>query len=273
MTYNTGDIKFSRTLSESDYDKVKKFIAEKWPGFTEKYQEVHLDFNGVSLCGTVEPDIADFIEDLAKAVEPLGISLSGSVDCHGDTDGVVYIERDGAHYYGALDRWKKEATNQELLDVLRQRLDDKTTSLAALCEAQQREKPGMKEAASLSDLADVTFENNRLVLRVDDPIAARKFGLSDKTYRYEFDGRTMFWFYDKDESKPSNWGCDCGKGGYTLVDSNTNNQIKTVKEEMAHQVVEKKMLDIFGSNKQFTYVAIELNDLFYFDRNDHLHLR
>ena len=129
-----------------------------------------------------------------------------------------------------------------------------------------------KEITSLSEIADVTFENNRLVLRVDNPIAARKFGLSDKTWRYEFDGRTMFWYYDKDETKPSSWSCSCGRGGFTLVDSGTSHQIRTVKDEMSNQIVLKGMLDYFGNAKHFTDVAIELKN-FYYDRDGYLHLR
>lgn len=129
-----------------------------------------------------------------------------------------------------------------------------------------------KESGSLSDITDVTFENNRLVLRVDDPMAARKFGLSDKTYRYEFDGRTMFWFKDKDENVPSNWSCSCGKRSHTLVSSNTAHQIKTVKEEMVNQIMVKKMLEYFGSDERFTDVAIEL-DKFCYNKDNSLHLR
>lgn len=128
------------------------------------------------------------------------------------------------------------------------------------------------EVDKLSDITDVTFENNRLVLRVDNPIAARKFGLSDHTWKYEFDGRSMFWYYDKDESVPSGWSCTCGKGGYTLVDGDTENQIKAVKREMVNQIILKGILDYFGNAKYFTDVAIELN-CFYYDRNGFLHKR
>ena len=129
-----------------------------------------------------------------------------------------------------------------------------------------------KEVEKLSDITDVTFENNRLVLRVSDPIAARKFGLSDSTWRYEFDGASMYWYKDKDESVPSSWNCSCGRGGHTLVDSSTEAQIRSVKKEMTNQVVLKGMLDHFGNSKRFTDVAIELNS-FYYDKNGCLHLR
>lgn len=129
-----------------------------------------------------------------------------------------------------------------------------------------------KEYNELSEITDVTFENNRLVLRVDDPISARKFGLSDKTWRYEFDGTMMFWFYKKEENEPSSWSCQCGKGGHTLVDGGTENQIRTVKSEMAKQIVAKGMLDYFGGDKHFTNVAIELRE-FVYNRDGSLRLR
>ncbi len=129
-----------------------------------------------------------------------------------------------------------------------------------------------KEVNTLSEITDVTFENNRLCLRVEDPIAARKFGLSDSTYRYEFDGCKMYWYKDKDESKPNSWSCQCGKGGFTLVDGGTSKQIRAVKNEMANQIIAKGMLGYFGNQKRFTDVAIEL-DCFYYDRNGYLHRR
>lgn len=120
-----------------------------------------------------------------------------------------------------------------------------------------------KEYSSLTELTDVTFENNRLVLRVDNPIAARKFGLSDTTWRYEFDGYSMFWYKDKDENKPKSWSCSCGKGSYTLVSDDVDRQIKAVKEEMVRQIMAKGMLEYFGNKKAFTDVAIELHAFCY----------
>ena len=119
------------------------------------------------------------------------------------------------------------------------------------------------EIDELTEITDVTFENNRLVLRVDDPIKARKFGLSDNTWRYEFDGGTMYWYKDKDETKPHTWSCSCGKGGYTMVSTNTSNAIRAVKREMAKQIELKDMRSYFGNKKEFTNVAIEVGDYYY----------
>lgn len=129
-----------------------------------------------------------------------------------------------------------------------------------------------KEINNLTEITDVTFENNRLVLRVSDPIKARKFGLSDSTWRYEFDGSSMYWYKSKDESVPSSWNCTCGRGGFTLVSADTERQIRSVKDEMVNQIMLKGMLEYFGNQKQFTDVAIELNR-FYYDRNGYLHKR
>lgn len=129
-----------------------------------------------------------------------------------------------------------------------------------------------KEIESLTEVTDVTFENNRLVLRVDDPIKARKFGLSDNTWRYEFDGGTMYWYKDKDETKPHTWSCSCGKGGYTIVSTDTDNAIRAVKREMANQIIAKGMLEYFGNKSEFTSVAIEVGN-FYYDSDRSLKLR
>lgn len=120
-----------------------------------------------------------------------------------------------------------------------------------------------KEVKELSEIADVTFENNRLVLRIDNPMAARKFGLSDNTWRYEFDGGSMYWYDSEDENKPKTWSCSCGRGSWTLVGNDTSKQIRTVKDEMVKQIRLKGMLSYFGNNKAFTDVAIELNAYFY----------
>lgn len=119
------------------------------------------------------------------------------------------------------------------------------------------------EPTELTEIADVTFENNRLVLRVTDPMPARKFGLSDKVWKYEFDGSTMYWYKDKDESKPSSWSYSCGRGGYTLVTDDVSRATRAVKDEMAKQITLKGMLEYFGTAEEFTRVAIELNAFVY----------
>ena len=116
----------------------------------------------------------------------------------------------------------------------------------------------IKEPKTLGEIAKVSFEFGRLVLRVDNPIAARKFGLSDKTWRYEFDGGSMYWYYDQDETKPSKWSCSCGKGSYTCVDNSTSEQIRAVKDEMAKQIIDNDWLDEHGGDNDFNNVVIEL---------------
>ena len=130
-----------------------------------------------------------------------------------------------------------------------------------------------KEYIDLTEIADVTFENNRLVLRVSDPIAARKFGLSDDTWRYEFDGCSMYWFKDRDETVPSSWCCSCGRGGHTLVTSDVEKQIKAVKNEMIKQIELKGMRSYFGNKKEFTDAAIELGYAFVYTGDGSLALR
>ena len=127
------------------------------------------------------------------------------------------------------------------------------------------------EVDELTEITDVTFENNRLVLRVSDPIKARKFDLADNTYRYEFDGGSMYWYKDEDESRPHSWSCSCGKGGYTLVSTSTENEIRAVKREMAKQIELKDMRSYFGNKKEFTNVAIEVGD-YYYDSDGNLKL-
>lgn len=119
------------------------------------------------------------------------------------------------------------------------------------------------EPTTLTEIADVTFESNRLVLRVTDPIKAKKFGLSDKVWKYEFDGGTMYWFDDKDESKPSSWDYSCGKGSWTIVADKVERTTRAVKDEMAKQIMLKGMLEYFGNAKRFTGVAIGTNAFVY----------
>lgn len=116
----------------------------------------------------------------------------------------------------------------------------------------------IKEPKTLGEIAKVSFEFGRLVLRVDNPIAARKFGLSDNTWRYEFDGGTMYWYKDKDETKPKTWSCSCGKGSYTCVDNSTSRTIRAVKDEMIKQIIDNDWLNEHDGDNDFNNVVIEL---------------
>ena len=117
----------------------------------------------------------------------------------------------------------------------------------------------IKEPKTLGEIAQVSYEFGRLVLRVDNPIAARKFGLSDNTWRYEFDGGTMYWYNDRDETCPKSWSCSCGKGSYTCVDNATSKQIRVVKNEMRRQIIENNWLEEHDGDNDFNNIAIELN--------------
>ena len=121
---------------------------------------------------------------------------------------------------------------------------------------------GSKEPATLGEIANVTFEYGRLVLRVNDPIAARKFGLSDSTYRYEFDGYSLFWYKSKDENSSCSWKCDCGRNGYALVTSDTERQIKAVKQEMRRQVI-SNLFEKYKNNPVFKDVVIDFDGIGY----------
>lgn len=125
-------------------------------------------------------------------------------------------------------------------------------------ENKKRTTTKIKEPKTLGEIARVSYEYGRLVLRVDNPIAARKFGLSDNTWRYEFDGGTMYWYKDKDEAQPSSWSCSCGRGSHTLVSNSTENQINAVKDEMKRQIIMNNWLDKYSGNKDFNNIAIEL---------------
>ena len=117
----------------------------------------------------------------------------------------------------------------------------------------------IKEPKTLGEISKVSFEFGRLVLRVDNPIAARKFGLSDDTWRYEFDGGSMYWYEDKDETQPKTWSCSCGKGSYTCVDNSTSQTIRAVKDEMRKQIIDNDWLNEHDGDNDFNNVAIELD--------------
>ena len=116
----------------------------------------------------------------------------------------------------------------------------------------------IKEPKTLGEISKVSFEFGRLVLRVDNPIAARKFGLSDDTWRYEFDGGSMYWYDSKDETQPKTWSCSCGRGRYTCVDNSTSRTISAVKDEMKKQIIDNDWLNEHDGDNEFNNVAIEL---------------
>lgn len=125
-------------------------------------------------------------------------------------------------------------------------------------ENEKKTTARIKEPKTLEEISKVTFEFGRLVLRVDNPIAARKFGLSDNTWRYEFDGGSMYWYDSKDETQPKTWSCSCGKGSYTCVDNSTSRTIRAVKDEMIKQIIDNDWLNEHDGDNDFNNVAIEL---------------
>lgn len=65
----------------------------------------------------------------------------------------------------------------------------------------------------------LTFEvdaaNNEVIMNVEDPIAARKYGLSDSYRTYIWDGDTMYFYKNPDES--ASWSISYGGGSMTMV--------------------------------------------------------
>ena len=91
-----------------------------------------------------------------------------------------------------------------------------------------------KEPNDISEVTSVSIEYNRAILRVSDPMAARKFGLSEYYVRYEFDGSTMYCY--REEDKPCNFSFSCGNGYHTLVSQSVETFCKSVKSEMKRQI-------------------------------------
>lgn len=95
------------------------------------------------------------------------------------------------------------------------------------------------KAKSLSDICEVSIENDEVVLVTDFPLAARKFGLSDKYEKYIWDGRSVYFHKNKNEA--SSWSIDYGSGGYTLVSDDVKKYCITMVEEMVKQIFEKDL--------------------------------
>ena len=126
-----------------------------------------------------------------------------------------------------------------IIKILNENGTDKDYNFSESRSKRVKAKAPVKEPESLSEIADVRFEYNRLVLDVSDPKAARKFALDDAITRYEYDGYTMYVYRDIDE--PAFWSFSCGHGASTLVSSSVERYRDAVKEEMLKQVYKKKI--------------------------------
>jgi len=89
-----------------------------------------------------------------------------------------------------------------------------------------------KEPKSLDEITRFEYEYERAVLYVSDPVAARKFGLNDKYVKYEYDGKSMYFFLEEDG--PSKMSVSWNSYGRTLVSDSLETCIMAVIKQMRH---------------------------------------
>ena len=77
---------------------------------------------------------------------------------------------------------------------------------------------------------EIDAENGEVIMNVEDPKTARKFGLSDRYVQYIWDGNTMYFYESLD--KPCSWSISFGGGSTTLVADSVVKYRNTAAKQM-----------------------------------------
>ena len=68
-----------------------------------------------------EPMLEDYIEIIADTLTKLGYEVNGVINYYGDYDGKIFVEGNKVTALDVADCWKKTATTDEIIEVLKQR--------------------------------------------------------------------------------------------------------------------------------------------------------
>lgn len=68
-----------------------------------------------------EPVLEDYIEIIAGTLTKLGYEVNGVIKYYGDYDGRIFIKGDKVTTLDVADCWKKTASTEEIIEVLKQR--------------------------------------------------------------------------------------------------------------------------------------------------------
>jgi hypothetical protein len=94
-------------------------------------------------------------------------------------------------------------------------------------------------AKSLSEICTVSVCGDEIELVTEFPLAARKFGLSDKWEKYVWDGETVYFHAKKNE--PSSFSISFGGSSTTMVSNAIIKYRDAMVEEMVKQICENNL--------------------------------
>ena len=121
---NQGSIELGdKELTSHDLSEVLTVLREsdkKHDGIVKVLVD-SLGNNEILFEDYYEPMLEDYIEIIADTLTKLGYKVNGVINYYGDYDGKIFIECNKVTALDVADCWKKTATTDEIIEVLKQR--------------------------------------------------------------------------------------------------------------------------------------------------------
>ena len=121
---NQGSIELGdKELTSHDLSEVLTVLREsdkKHDGIVKVLVD-SLGNNEILFEDYYEPMLEDYIEIIADTLTKLGYKVNGVINYYGDYDGKIFIEGNKVTALDVADCWKKTATTDEIIEVLKQR--------------------------------------------------------------------------------------------------------------------------------------------------------
>ncbi len=117
-----GEISFNKPLTEDAVKAVEKaFDTPGLKGVYEKYLDLNPEDDTLSIDEFHQSNADGIFNTMIEALAPLGYVLNGSLRYFGDYDGMLYITDNEVEELDDLDRWQKDASDEELIEALEKR--------------------------------------------------------------------------------------------------------------------------------------------------------
>ena len=116
-SYNCGDIEINKVLEQDHKEKVAELLDINCD---TGYNHVGDDY--ITLGEWYGSDLEDVLWQIINYLEPFGYVLNGSVSFFGDYgDGRTEVADNKVTYEDASEFWRKDASDEELIEVLENR--------------------------------------------------------------------------------------------------------------------------------------------------------
>ena len=120
---NNGEIWFNKELTKEAINLLNKEFGKEWG--CEDYLSVFEEgVKSFMVDDYHDPEFDKTLERTIKVLKPLGYVLDGCIDYSdydGCVEGTIYVENNEISVYDIEDRWKKDAVDHDIIEVLRTR--------------------------------------------------------------------------------------------------------------------------------------------------------